>query len=178
MQAHGYDPAHWRCRTTVRKFTADIEEFRRLYGRAEGDRLFDRLRPYEERVIEGNLLLREGVKAIFDLLTGAAETNFGSANARIGVGNSATAAVDTQTGLLGGSTAFKGMDSSYPIVGALADKKCTWRATFGAAEANFAWEEWTVDNGATPDKNLNRKVDSLGTKSGGSWQITCEVSLA
>jgi hypothetical protein len=170
----------WKARTTVRKYAGDIEEYRRRYGKAVGERMFFAQRkPFEEQVIEGNLLLQEGVKAIFDLLVGNAETAFNNANARIGVGNSNAAAADTQTALQGGSTAFKGMDTGYPMVGALADKKVTFRSTFGTAEANFAWEEWTVDNGATANKNLNRKVQSLGTKtSAASWQLTVEVSLA
>jgi len=90
------DGLKWRCVTTLRKFEADIEEYRRRLGAAEGERRFDlEQRPFEERVIEGNLLLREGVKAIFDLLCGNAETAFSNANARIGVGDSSTAAADT-----------------------------------------------------------------------------------
>jgi len=169
----------WKCVTTLRKYRADIAEYIARHGKAEGERLFEvENTPIEVRRIEGNLLLREGVKAIFDLLVGAAETAYSNANARIGVGDSSTAAADTQTGLLGGNTAFKAMDATYPIVGALADKKVTFRASFGASEGNFAWEEWTVDNGSSANKNLNRKVEALGTKSGGTWQLSCDVSLA
>lgn len=173
------DVLQWRCVTTLRKFEADIEEYRRRFGRAAGERLFEaEQQPFEERVIEGNLLLQEGIQALFTLLIGGSETAFNNANARIGVGNGTAAAEDTQTGLQGASTAFKGMDTGYPQVGTLADKKCTWRASFGSAEANFAWQEWTVDNGATPNKNLNRKVESLGTKTTGTWMLTVTVSLA
>jgi hypothetical protein len=170
----------WRCVTTLRKFSGDIDTYRAMFGRAQGEAIFDRQEmPYESRVIEGNLLLREGVKAILDLLVGNTETTYSHANARIGVGNGDTpAAADTQTALQGGSTAFKAMDETYPIVGALADKKVTFRASFGASEANFAWEEWTVDNGDSANKNLNRKVESLGVKSGGTWQLSLDVSLA
>lgn len=173
------DQLKWRCVTTLRKYRADIAEYITRHGKAEGERVFEvENAPHEERTIQGNLLLREGVKAIFDLLVGNTETAFSEANARIGVGDSTTAAADTQTGLLGSNTAFKGMDTSYPIVGALADKKVTFRASFGASEGNFAWEEWTVDNGSSANKNLNRKVEALGQKSGGTWQLSCDISLA
>ena len=55
----------------------------------------------------------------------------------------------------------------------------TFRSTFGDTEANFAWNEWTVANGSDDSAtNLNRKVESLGTKSSGStWIITVELSI-
>jgi len=173
------DEMRWRCVTTLCKFHGDIEKYRRVFGKALGERLFFQNRqPFEGIVQEGNLLLQEGVQAIWTLVTGGSETAFNNANARIGVGDSSAAEADTQTGLQGTSTAFKAMDTGYPVVGALADKKVTFRATFGDAEGNFAWEEWTVDNGASANKNLNRKVQALGTKSGGSWQLTVDISLA
>ncbi len=173
------DAVRWRCTTTLRQYDADIDEYRRRYGRSEGERLFGlRERPVAERVVTGNLLLQEGIVALFTLLTGGAEAAFSAANARIGVGDSNTPAADTQTGLQGTNVAFMGMDAGYPVVGAAADKSVTFRATFGPSDANWAWEEWTVDNGATAGRNLNRKVESLGTKSGGSWQLTVTISLA
>jgi hypothetical protein len=94
------------------------------------------------------------------------------------VGNSTTAAQATDTDLLGGSTAWKGMEAGYPIVSALADRKVTFRSIFGSGDGNFAWQEWAVDNGAAAHKILNRKVEGLGTKSSGSWQLTVEISLS
>jgi hypothetical protein len=176
----GTDSVTWQCRTTLRKFEADYDAYLNRYGASEGPaRFYAENQPYEERVIEGNLLQREGILALFNLLIGAAETAFSNANSYIGVGNSATGASDTDGGLLGASKLYKGMESGYPIVGALADKKCTWRAVFGDTEANFEWAEWTVASGNSDSAdNLNRKVDALGTKTGGSWQLTVEVSLA
>ncbi|GAI97162.1 unnamed protein product, partial [marine sediment metagenome] len=77
--------------------------------------------------------------------------------------------------LQGGSTEFKGMEATYPTFGTL--QKVIFKSSFGAAEANFTWEEWTVDNGAAADKNLNRKVESLGTKSGGTWTLEVSITL-
>ncbi len=176
MNADGFK---WRCVTTVRKYREDVDHLRRQFGPEGGERLLETIcQPYETRVIEGNLGLQEGIQELFKLLTGGTATAFSNANARIGVGNGTAAAEDTQTDLQGGSKAYKAMDATYPLVGDLADKKVTFRATFGSGEANFAWEEWVVDNGGTGLKTLNRKVESLGTKSSGSWQITVEISLA
>ena len=175
------DPMVWKCRTTLRKFKADYGAYVERYGSAEGaTRFYAEHQPYEERVIEGNLLLREGIVALFNLLIGAAETAFTNANSYIGVGNSATLpSDDSVTGLQGASKFYKGMEATYPIVGALADKKCTWRSVFADADANFAWLEWTVASGNSDTAdNLNRKVEDLGTKTGGSWQLTVEISLA
>jgi hypothetical protein len=171
-----------RTRTTLRVYDGDIEEYRRRWGKAEGERRFlAERRPQSERVIEGNLALREGVLALFNLLVGEAETAFSNANAYIGVGDSTTEAADTQDGLEATTNKFyQAMDETYPQVGALADKKVTFRATFGGDDANFAWEEWTVASGGSDvADNLNRKVESLGTKgSGSSWQLTVEISAA
>lgn len=69
------------------------------------------------------------------------------------------------------------MDTGYPTYGA--SQKITFRATFNGSEANYAWNEFSVDNGSTPAKNLNRKVSAQGTKTSGQvWQITLEISLS
>jgi hypothetical protein len=172
------DAIKWHARFTVREYAGDIDQYRRVHGRRFGERLFLEEHPVlAERVIEGNLLLDEGIEELFKLLTGDTATAYSEANARLGVGNGTAAANRVQTALQGGSTAYQAMDTGYPVVGATADHKVTFQATFGEAAANFAWEECTVDNGAAAGMNLNRKVATLGTKSGGSWQLTLEISL-
>jgi hypothetical protein len=169
----------WRVKTTLEKYAADVNAYVARLGRVEGERRFaEENRPFEVLVREGNLLTQTGINLIWTLLSGGAGTAYSNANARIGVGNSTQAAADTNTDLVGASVAWKGMETSYPVVSALGDKKITFRAQFGSAEANFAWEEWGLDNGATAHKLLNRKVESLGTKSSGTWQLTVEISLS
>lgn len=172
------ETAHWQCRTILRKYTADIDAYRSQYGCVFGDEAFAIAEvPYEEREINGNCLLDEGIEELWKLAIGATATPFSNANARIGVGDSSAAAVRTQTDLQAETnTLYKAMDATYPQVSAAVDHKVTFRASFGATEANFAWEEWSVDNGA--GINLNRKVESLGTKSSGTWQLTVEISLS
>jgi len=125
---------------------------------------------------EGNVLLNEGINnGIWPLVAGdATATPFNNANARIGVGDSTTAADATQTDLLGTNKAYSGMDAGYPTYGT--DQKIVFRSTFGEAEANFDWNEWVVDNGA--GVTLNRKVDSMGTKTQGSWTLEVSITLA
>jgi hypothetical protein len=117
-------------------------------------------------VFEGNLGLNEGIAELIDIICGlGTPTKWDNTNARLGVGNSNVAADPTQTALQGATKTFKAMDTGYPQRSA---QTAEWRATFGSAEGNHAWEEFTVVNAAddTGD-NLNRKVESKGTKVSG-----------
>jgi hypothetical protein len=173
------ESAKWRCKTTVRKFDGDVSEYIARFGEQEGlRRFYAEHTPVEEIVREGNILTQTGIEAIWKLVAGLTATAYSNANARLGVGNDNTAAQATDTDLIGASKAWKGMEVGYPVVSALADKKITFRSIFGSSEGNFAWLEWGVDNGASAHKLLNRKVENLGTKSSGSWQLTIEISLS
>src|SRR3990167_1705759 len=144
---------------TVREGTGWSWKVKALLRKYRNKRAFQEGNHYEERVVEGNLLLNEGIQLLEDLLIGAGGTAYNNANARIGVGNSSTAAVATQTGLQGASSQYKGMDATFP---SRSSQTVSFQATFGATEGNFAWEEWTIENGAAALVNLNRKVSSLG----------------
>jgi len=163
--------ANWLCRYRLSKYHQDIEPYQ---GRE--DEFHQLFKPYEIIEGEGNCLLNEGIDEMWDLVTGAGGTAYNSTNARIGVGDSSTAADATQTDLQATTNKlYKGMESGYPTS---TSQKATFKASFGSTEANFAWNEWTVDNGATAAKNLNRKVESLGTKSTGTWTLEVEISLS
>ena len=122
-----------------------------------------------------NLMLNEGIDEAFDLLT---ETNaadyYTNTLARMGVGNDATAASATNTGLLGGSTAFAAMEGGFPNLATA--QRVDFKGSFASGLAEFAWEEFSVDNGVTPNANLQRLVSSKGTKSSGeTW--TAEIQI-
>jgi hypothetical protein len=137
------------------------------------------VKPFEVLEFEFNLLLNEGINELWTLLCGTGATKFDNANAYIGVGNGATLPSDpTVTDLQGASKTYKAMDTSYPTYGS--SQKATWRSTFGSGDANYAWEEITVANGSSGSaKNLNRKVQSMGTKASGStWIATLEITLS
>lgn len=159
-----------RTKWTVRRFRS--EDFDKMGFAAE---------PFHAElpavsIIEGNLLLNEGITEFIDLLIGAAATAFSNANAYIGVGDSATAADATQTGLQAAvNKLWKAMESGFPTN---VSQKSTFRAVFGSADANYAWNEFTVTNGSddTGD-NLNRKVSAQGTKtSGQTWTVDVEIT--
>lgn len=167
MVVEAKDTITWRSRWKIEKYRGDLPR--------EIDR-YD-VRPYEVVEGEGNLLLNEGINELFKLIGATGGVKWDNSNARIGVGDSNAAAAATQTDLQGGTTKFVGMDATFPTTGA--NEKAVFRATFGSADANFAWEEWTIDNGAVGLKNLNRKVITLGTKvSGTTWVFTVEISLS
>lgn len=149
----------WRVRWELRKFRG---------GEVE---------PYEVLTGAGNLILDEGAGLVLDRLIGVAVTPLDNSNAYIGVGDSSTAESPSQTGLLGTSVYYKGMDAGYPQ---RSGRSATWRATFGGTEANFAWNEWTVANANSNSAlNLNRKVAAMGTKpSGEVWQLTVTVTVS
>lgn len=198
---------------------------------------------YKGRVFVGeNLLLNEGINALWTLVAGGAETAFNNGNARLCVGDEVVAAAATQTdlqavrnkvawapttaytaGLLrrrtaptdatlayqecttGGTSggteptwnetdgattndgtvvwtarvrkAYRPMDATFPTTGTL--QRITFRSTYGAGDANFIWNEFSSDNGATPNRNLNRLVSAQGTKAVGQvWQLTLEITIS
>lgn len=145
--------------------------------------------PEETTEIQGNLLLNEGIQRLLDLLIAAGGTSYNNANAYIGVGDSTTAEAATQTDLSAATNHFyKAMNASYPVrPGSNGAQSVDWRSDFTTAEANYAWQEWTISAGATGASgsgfttgttNLNRKVQSLGTKTTGTWTMTGTVTIS
>lgn len=131
----------------------------------------------------GNVLLNEAWDGhAVELLMGTGSpTAFNNANARIGVGDSSTAASATQTDLQAASNkTYKAMDASYPAKGGATTRRIDWRATFASGDANYQWLEVIVDNGASALVTFFRNVPGggLGTKvAGTSWQLTASVSF-
>lgn len=132
--------------------------------------------PYETVKDYGNLLTNVGAQRLWEGLIGTVITVFSNANARIGVGDSNTAAADTQTDLQAASNKLRvAMDSTYPQI---STDTITFRSTFSTSQANYAWEEWAIFNAAAAGDMLNRKVASLGTKaSGATWTLTVTIQL-
>lgn len=134
------------------------------------------VKPEIEEEVPGNMLLNEGIQLILDLLIGAAGVAANNANAQIGVGDSSTAEAATQVDLQAASNKlFKAMNATYPI---RTNQTMAWQSDFTTGEANYAWNEWSVRNQAAADKNINRKVQSLGTKASGTWTLTAQVTLS
>lgn len=120
-------------------------------------------------------LTNAGRDQIAATLVGEVASPFDNSNAYLGVGNGSGAFAATQTDLLGASKLRKGMEAGYPQ---RAGNVLTHRAVFGTSEANFAWEEWGLFNASSGGTMLNRKAETLGTKtSAQSWQITTTLTV-
>lgn len=103
-------------------------------------------------------------------------TYFNNANSYIGVGTSTADFAVAQTDLQATSTGKLrvAMEATYP---SLSTNAISFQASYGDTEANFAWNEWAVFNNSTGGTMINRKVESLGTKSSGTWVLTSTLSV-
>lgn len=145
-----------------------------------------------DEVVEdvGNLLVFGGISNLLQCLLGngaaaggAALTYFNAANAALGVGDSTTAAVASQTDLAASTNKFRKLVSSVAHTDGVtaSSNTVTFVANYASGEANFAWNEWGIFNSAAAQSGgrmLNRKVASLGAKSSGTWQLTVTVTLS
>lgn len=183
----GRDGLLWLPRVRVEKFDGDVWGYlaRALERPPTADELARATAPYEIVEDEGNLLTTAGLNRITSLIIGGGGQAYNNANTRIGVGNSNTAAAVGQTDLQAAAGAsnrqFKVMDATYPQQ---SNGVITAKSTFATGEANFAWEEWCLDNGTADGTTvtavmLNRKVTALGTKTSASaWAFTIAITLA
>jgi hypothetical protein len=142
--------------------------------------------------VKGNLLVYGGASCQWQTLIGNGTTTagqsltyFSNAQAAIGVGDSTTAAAATQTDLQAATNKLRvAMDATYPqhTDGTTSGSaSIVYRSTFSTAQANYAWQEWGIFNSATAGtgRMLNRKVESLGTKTSAStWTLTLTLTLA
>lgn len=184
-----HDGLFWHCETKVERFWGDPT----LEERESGLVL-----PYDTQEVPGNVLVIGGASIQWQTLIGngtataaQALTYYNNGNAYISVGDSTTAAADTQTELQAATNRTrKAMDATYPLhtdsTGTVGSKSIVFRSTFATTDANYAWQEWGIFNGAgtggpptTGGRMLNRKVESLGTKtSAATWVLTITLSLA
>jgi len=167
------DVARWLCHYKLNKYHEDIEPYR---GRE--DEFHKLFKPYEVTEGKGNCLLNTGIDEMWDLITGVvsgADHIYDNSHAQIGVGDSSAAADPSQTDLQAATNkTYKGMESGYPTS---TSQKATFKSSFGNDEANYAWNEWVVKQ-STSAICPNRKVDSLGTKTSGTWTLEVTITLS
>lgn len=167
--------ANWQMKARLSKYAEDITPFAEEGNEAEFHKLY---KPYEVIEIEDNCLLNTGIDKMWDLVTGVvsgATHIYDNAAATIGVGDSATAAVATQTDLQAATNkTYKAMEAGYPTS---TTQKATFKSSFGSGDANYAWAEWVVKQ-ATSAVCLNRKVEALGTKASGTWTLEVDLTLS
>lgn len=199
-----HDPVVWHCHTRVDKLTVpdsfsthqhevlDWLAKRPQGGWFQADYLMDAGVTPETVEIDGNLLMNGGASCLWQTLigngtatAGQSLTYFNNTNAAIGVGDSTSSAVATHTDLQAATNKLRvAMDATFPshTDGTSAGSaSITFRSTFSTAQANFAWQEWALFNSASAatGRMLQRKVESLGTKTSSStWTLTITLSLA
>jgi hypothetical protein len=112
-----------------------------------------------------NLFLTVGVTRLWDLVAGVSAAHLTSGATWLAVGDSDTAPTATDANLLGTNKFRKPVDGAPVISG----KQITYSATFGTADANFAWLEvgvaWVGTD--TADTLVSRAAvtsPGLGTK--------------
>lgn len=140
------------------------------------------LAPDEVVTDRDNLLLNAGITRMLNLLIASGATQaFDPTHCRIAVGDSNTAASASQTDVQAVTNKYYKLCSSDTV----SAQTLTVVATFGTAVANFAWQEWGIDQGTADSATtgvapmLNRKVTSLGTKaSGATWVFTVAITIA
>lgn len=168
--------AFYRTRWLIRRFADDAafacDEAGEVVG-GDGQML------PAESVVEGNILLAEGIGELWDLVCGlGSPTAFDNTNAYIGVGDSTTAESAAHTDLQAASNkTYKAQAATYPQ---RSGTTVTFQSVFGSSDANYAWQEFTVANASSgTGKNLNRKVSNQGTKaSGQTWTLQLSITLS
>ena len=165
VQKHNLDQLHYKAEWEIIKYASDEDL-------ALG-------KPYETVHMDGNLLLNAGINLLLSLLAGGAGTAFNAANAYLGVGDSSTAAVATQTALQAATNkAYQAMDGSYPTYGT--SQQIVFQGTYTSGAANFAWNEFGVFNAAAGGGTMfNRLVSSQGTKTAGqAWTLKLTITIS
>ncbi|HLE74929.1 MAG TPA: hypothetical protein VI864_02665 [Candidatus Bathyarchaeia archaeon] len=176
------DRVNWKAKWRIDKFKDPTDEIAKMLRL--GASMMEVMRQFPEAFIaaeefESNIALNEGLQALIGLACAiGSETAWSNAAAYLGVGDSNAAENATHTGLQAATNKlWKAMDATYPQ---RTNQTVDWRATFDSAEANYAWEEYTVVNASSDTgKNLNRKIASKGTKSSGeTWTLSLQITFS
>lgn len=171
------DLAHWKCTARLEKREGDINACKTPEERLA---FLANTKPYEVIEMEGNCLLNTGINELWDIVTGVVSGvdhifTVSAAYVTIGVGDSTDEEDATETDLQAATNkTYKGMETGYPTS---LTQKVTFKSSFGSGDANYAWQEWVVKH-ATSAICLNRKVESLGTKSTGTWTLEVDITLS
>lgn len=161
---------NWHCKGRVLKYNEDITPFK-----GKEDEFHRIFKPYEIREFKDNCLLEEGINRLWTLICGTGSLPYSEANTLLGVGDGTAIATPNQTGLQGGTYEYASMETGFPSLGAQAAR---FKGSWASGNAEFAWYEWAIVNGTAADIHMNRKAESLGTKSGGTWTLEVTITLS
>lgn len=187
VQAHVRDRCSHKTRWTIFAFWDEDHKIERMLKRGFTQEQVANLFPHRVMQIsrfmghpnaKGNLCLNSGIQGFEKLIAGLSSppTAWNNANAYLGVGDSTTAAVATQTDLQAATNyAYVGMNASYP---SLSGQTLSWQATFGTGVANYAWNEFVISDASTKGAGvcLNRLVSSQITKTS-SMTVVLTVTI-
>ena len=92
------------------------------------------------------MLLTSAVIPLAQAMIGDPYTALSNANAKVGIGDSSTAAAKGQTDLQAGSNkTYLGMDATFPQ---RTDATLTFKVTAGTTDANYVWNEFLICDGS------------------------------
>lgn len=172
----------WETTFTCRKYHAAADESETIG-----------VEPDEVVVKKFNLLMYGGASCLWECLigngtatAGQSLTYFNNAQAAIGVGDSSTSPVATQTNLVAATNKLRvAMSSTYPthtdgvVVGS---STITFQGSFSTGQANYAWNEVALFNSTTDavGRMLNRLAPGggFGTKASGTWTMAIAITLS
>lgn len=185
--------------TLVTKYPGEAESYlRNKLGREPLAADYESYRITPDEELEGpqpgNVLLTVGINQLWRRCA-TSDTLWDATHGAIGVGDSSTAHVSSQSALQAASNKYYRVLDSTPTVGASGGTTTTaiFIATFGTSVGNFAWNEYGVlipetsaavyTSGTTQQSDytlLNRKAGAglLGTKTGSqTWVFTVTMTL-
>jgi hypothetical protein len=180
----------------VRRWDQDQAAFvKQTVGRdpLAGDFFCMGMKPYLTTIHEdANLITNAGWAALLGGVAGSTiGTKFSAAAGRIGVGTGTGPATAFDTHLSGdtgsgSTTSYYQLVSGAPVINtASVPATLTFQATYGTTVANFAWEEFGIDNYSassvttigTSSVFFNHGISNQGAKvSGQVWEMTVTVN--
>lgn len=141
---------------------------------------FDRLKvkPYASIVHEDcNLITDAGWNLLMKNSGGTPGTLFSASVGRIAIGSGTTPVSYTDTDITGPNKFYK-LFATAPTVGSTHTAGLVFSATFGATQANYAWQEFGTDQGVSDGTTVtavffNHGIANNGTKVNGNvWSAT------
>lgn len=197
--SNSQDAIRWKAHATIIKYEPDSARAiaRDLGHEPTGPELRELERlglivPDEILEVAGNLLTTAGLDRLTSLFIGAGGQAFTNSRAAVGVGNSSTAATVSDTSLGGnsaGNSYWQAPDVSNPTQ---SNGTISCSSTFGASDANFAWNEWGLGiataavtanavfaTATTSGILINHKVQSMGTKVDPAiWTLAASITIS
>ncbi len=152
VEVEKHDRAQWRCKSVLKKYREVMEPGKEA-------EFYATHKPYEVIEMEGNALLAAGITLMWALIVGGGGTAYNHLNSVL--------QVYTGVAYVAGT-----LDAGSPTT--ITGGK-EWIATWTGAVGDGVWSKWQVTNGT---QGMNEKTEAMGTKSGGTWTLTVDITLS